>query len=87
MPKVHDVIINNKIVVISARAGYEDLFPGDCSKWKVEAFKDIKKKFDSNLITNIICLGDSHIEIDAAHVLAKYSKTFNTIQLGSLASL
>jgi len=57
--------------VISARAGYEDLFPGDCSKWKVEAFKDIKKKFDSNLITNIICLGDSHIEIDAAHVLAK----------------
>ena len=32
--------------MISARAGYEDLFPGDCSKWKVEAFKDIKKKFD-----------------------------------------
>jgi len=28
--------------------------------------------FLKKLITNIICLGDSHIEIDAAHVLAKY---------------
>ncbi len=53
MPKVHDVIFENQIVVISARAGYEDLFPGDCSKWKVEAFKDIKKKFDSNVILHI----------------------------------
>jgi hypothetical protein len=50
MPKVHEVIFDNKIVVISARHGYEDLFPGDCSKWKVEAFKNIKKNFDSNVI-------------------------------------
>jgi len=32
---------------------------------------DIKKDFSKNLITNLICLGDSHIEMDAAHVLAK----------------
>lgn len=49
MPKVHEVIFDKKIIVISARHGYEDSFPGDCSKWKVEAFKDIKKHFDNNV--------------------------------------
>lgn len=49
MPKVHGVIFDNKIVVISARHGYENAFPGDCIKWKVEAFKDIKKHFECNV--------------------------------------
>lgn len=40
------MIFDKKIVVISARAGYEDLFPGDCGKWKIEAFKDIRARFD-----------------------------------------
>jgi len=71
LPKTHEAILAKKIKVISARSGYEDQYPGDCHKWKVEAFLDIKKDFSKNLITNLICLGDSHIEIDAAHVLAK----------------
>ncbi len=59
MPKVHDVINNNKVVVISARFGYEEMFPGilnifkqiigDCRMWKVEAFKDIKKDFNEDV--------------------------------------
>jgi hypothetical protein len=77
--------------VISARSAYEDVFPGDCHRWKVETFKDLKKNLDENvilcvfeskliffplpilkqIITNLICLGDSHIEMDAAHILAK----------------
>lgn len=30
-----------------------------------------EEKYDENIITNIICLGDSHIELDAGHHLAK----------------
>jgi len=71
MPKVFEVIIKKNIKVISARSGYEDIFPGDSRRWKVEAFLDIEHIFDKNLITNLICLGDSHIEIDAAHILAQ----------------
>lgn len=69
---MNDILNQNKITVISARSGYEEIFPGDCHKWKVEAFKNIKKNnYDSNILTNLICLGDSNIEMDAAHSLAK----------------
>jgi hypothetical protein len=71
MPKVAEVIQNHKITIISARTQYEAMFPGDFYKWKVEAFLEVQKRFDKNVITNLICLGDSHIEIDAAHILAK----------------
>lgn len=57
--------------MLSARQGYEEQFPGDCHRWKIEAFKNIKKNFDENIITNLICLGDSNIEMEAAHALAK----------------
>jgi hypothetical protein len=32
---------------------------------------EMTKTFDTGTITNLICLGDSMIEIDAAHTLAK----------------
>lgn len=31
---------------MSARSSYEDEYPGDFYKWKVEAFKSVKKDFD-----------------------------------------
>eukprot|EP01017_Pseudomicrothorax_dubius_P037857 TRINITY_DN5603_c0_g1_i3.p1 TRINITY_DN5603_c0_g1~~TRINITY_DN5603_c0_g1_i3.p1 ORF type:complete len:331 (+),score=48.08 TRINITY_DN5603_c0_g1_i3:51-1043(+) len=71
LPKVAEVLSRHKIKVVSARTTYEQKFPGDFYKWKVEAFLEVKKKLDKNVITNLICLGDSHIEIDAAHILAK----------------
>lgn len=71
LPKTYQVIIKNKIKVISARTGYEDQFPGDSHRWKVEAFLDIEQYFNKNLITNLLCLGDSHIEMDAAQILAE----------------
>lgn len=37
------------ISVISARNGYENMFPGDSSKWKVEAFLEVKKKYDESV--------------------------------------
>jgi len=71
LPKTYQVIMQNKIKVISARTGYEDQFPGDSHRWKIEAFLDIERYFNKNLITNLLCLGDSHIEMDAAYILAE----------------
>lgn len=65
-------LMEDKIVMISARSNNEELFPTDCSRWKLETFKNnIKKYLVENIITNLICLGDSHIEMDTTHILAK----------------
>ena len=32
----------------------------------------LKNNYFLKIITNLVCLGDNHIEIDAAHVLAKF---------------
>ena len=45
--------------------------------WKIQAFLNMQKEFNSNLVTNIICLGDSFIEIEAGHILAsKFNQAF-----------
>ncbi len=46
--------MDKKIEVISARSGYEDLFPGDYHRWKQEAFLGIKKHFDKNVTNKIL---------------------------------
>ncbi|EAS01718.2 kinase, putative (macronuclear) [Tetrahymena thermophila SB210] len=71
LPTVYKYLDEYKIKVISARSLYESQYPNQCHQWKVEAFRDIKINFDKQIITNLICLGDSHIEIEAAHMLAK----------------
>jgi hypothetical protein len=74
-PSLKSVI--KKINIVSARGDYEKDFPGDSRMWKIQAFLNIQKDFDSNLITSIICLGDSFIEMEAAQILAgKFSKAF-----------
>lgn len=66
-----------KIKIISARGEYEAKFPNDSRRWKVEAFLDMQKNFNSELVTNILCLGDSFIEIEAGHFLAaKFTQAF-----------
>lgn len=67
----------DKVKIISARGDYENIYPGDSRMWKIQAFLNMQKNFDSNLVTNIICLGDSFIEMEAGHVLAsKFSQAF-----------
>ena len=72
---LYQVLIEKKVIVISARSGYEDQFPGiwhvillklmrrillgDCHKWKVETFLNIKKKFDSNVMFSNALLDDN----------------------------
>ena len=66
-----------KINIISARGEYEKLYPNDSRMWKIQSFLNMQRFFNSNLVTNIICLGDSFIEIDAGHILAsKFTQAF-----------
>ena len=61
-----------KVKIISARGEYEGKFPGNFEQWKVHAFLNTEKALSPEVITNIIALGDSHVEMVAAHHLASY---------------
>ena len=67
-PKLMDLL--DKITIISARGEYEKMYPGNTRLWKIKAFGNIIKTVDCSLITNIVCIGDSFIEIEAGKVLA-----------------
>lgn len=60
-----------KVRVISARTKFEPQFPGEVSKWKIHAFLEVQRQLDSQIITNLISLGDSNFEMDAVHVMGK----------------
>lgn len=60
-----------KLRVISARGRYEAQYPGEVSKWKVAAFLEVQRQLDSQIITNLISLGDSNFEMDAVHIMGK----------------
>ena len=74
-PKVFPLL--NVITIISARGLYERQYPGDTKLWKLLAFKNIANDFNKELITNIICVGDNIIEIEAGHTLSeKFNKAY-----------
>ena len=60
----------DKIKIISARDAYEKAYPGQNKFWKSKSFLDLRKEINNNLVTNMICLGDSLIELEAAKTLA-----------------
>ena len=60
----------DKITIISARGKYEKIYPGNTGLWKIKAFVDMVQTIDCSLITNIVCVGDSFIEIEAGKALA-----------------
>jgi hypothetical protein len=66
-PKVKRLL--NNITIVSARGAFEKIHPGDSRQWKIQAFLDMLKNLDINLITNLLCLGDSLIEMEAAQIL------------------
>ena len=67
-PKIKKVL--EKIKIISARENYENKYPNNSQMWKMLSFLDVYKNLNCNLVTNIICLGDSFIEIQAGLKLA-----------------
>lgn len=69
--------ILSKIKIISAREEYGNVFPGDSAKWKIQTFLDLQKYINLNLVTNLLCFGDSIIEIKAGKILAsKFREAF-----------
>jgi hypothetical protein len=58
------------ITIISARARFEREFPGDVPKWKLHAFLETQDHLENGNIKNIIAIGDSMMELEAAHQLA-----------------
>lgn len=60
-----------RIRVISARSKHEDKYPNQVAQWKVQAFLDVQRQMDSEIITNLISLGDSQFEMEATHVMGK----------------
>jgi hypothetical protein len=60
------------IDIISARSRYEEHFPHDVSKWKVNAFLDVQRSMDSQVVTNLNSLGDANYEMDATLTMGKY---------------
>jgi hypothetical protein len=65
----------DKINIVSARGEYEKKYPNDSRQWKISSFLDILNRTDTSLVTNLICIGDSVIEMEAAHILASKFKT------------
>ncbi len=62
--------LESDVIVISARTKYEKQFPHQYTEWKMRAFMDAYKGMDVEAITNIIAIGDSNIELQAAYHLA-----------------
>lgn len=74
-PRVFSLL--EKINIQSARGDFELAFPGDNRMWKILAFNKILNDIDINLVTNLICVGDSLIEIEAGENLAsKFEQAF-----------
>lgn len=71
LPITHELINTNRILVISAREDYESLYPKDQRQWKFESFLDLKEILQPSVPTNIICVGDSDIEHEAALNICK----------------
>ena len=69
-PKTAKIL--QKIKLVSARGLCERKYPGDMRQWKRVAFKfalDTLHDINKNIVTNIICLGDSNIEMEASYCL------------------
>lgn len=69
-----------RVRIISARSMQEGIYPGDGREWKIQTFLDLGRQFQPGTITNLISIGDSSFELDAAHELGvffgcKFTKT------------
>lgn len=57
--------------IISARSEFGQEFPGDAARWKQQAFLTLKQRLPPLPVSNLISMGDSNYEIDAARFLGQ----------------
>jgi hypothetical protein len=69
VPELLPVLRN--VRVISARSNWEPAYPGDVSRWKEQAFLAVQQQLRTEIIANLISVGDSHWEMDAVHSMGK----------------
>jgi len=83
------VPILERVRIISARSTQEANCNGDIAQWKVKAFLELGQEFDSDILTNLISIGDSNYELKAANTLGKqFSNSFTkTIKLKECPSV
>ena len=73
-PNIIPILEN--INIISVRQ-YEKKFPRNSKQWKIEAFLNLQKKFNINLLTNIISIVNFLVEIEAGRILcSKFTEAF-----------
>ena len=68
-----------KIKIFSAKGLYSKNYPGDPRQWKIKAYKYIIELYNINtkLVTNLICFGDSLIDLEAIENLKNlFSKAY-----------
>ena len=75
LPNLKNVL--KKIKIISSRDEYESIYPGENKIWKEKAFLNLRNKINNCLVTNIICFGDSFIELESGKILSsKLNESF-----------
>mmetsp|Transcript_54224 Transcript_54224/g.115743 ORF Transcript_54224/g.115743 Transcript_54224/m.115743 type:complete len:257 (+) Transcript_54224:45-815(+) len=67
MPEIWPVLA--KVKIISARSSFELMYPEDQMQWKVQAFISIMQQLDTDLVGQVISIGDSWFEMEAASYL------------------
>jgi len=50
---------------------FETQYPGDSHAWKMHAFLKVQDQLQLEAVTNLVSVGDSHIEMDAVHLLGR----------------
>lgn len=76
MPKLHALMMRGYLMVLSARVDYEEMYPFDTYKWKEMAFQKLWREenfLDKAAILNLIAIGDSDYEMEAAKLFASQS--------------
>ena len=63
--------MKSDVKIISARTMYDKLYPNNPMRWKIEAFLSIRADMRDVEVSNLIVLGDSVFEMEAARILGK----------------
>lgn len=73
LPETYRHILEINIPIISANDLFSATYPNEVKEWKEKTFKLLPEKFNinKNIPTNMVCIGDSPLELDAAHTLSR----------------
>ena len=64
----------SQLTIISACTLYGEQFPDDSRMWKIATFAKVAELYNKNIVTNLMCMGDSFIEMEAAQKMASLFK-------------